>query len=429
MSQTFKFSLVKKIVTGISIVSAVTYGTSAFFIFVLKDLATPYVPEWLFLTGTLMLGVFWTAFLGWMAARWLVKPIAQMTAAAEQASAGNLNAKIQPSQSDDELRALGLSFGKMMEHLGSVVNGIASSHEQTDSYTTELSDAIGHAAHHIESITNTSEQIAEGAELQSVSTQTLFRSVEDMKLNSSNIDEEAAAARVITHDMVSSIAANSTLIQSLVDGVRAVADASEQSALTMQRLNEQAEQINGISILVGEISDQTHLLALNASIEAARAGEHGSGFAVVAGEVKKLAEQSGAAVQSIRQLIVHIRSEIDSASRRITQQAESARSESQQGAAATAALQHMIGTTSEVSRAFDNISSMLFVQKEQVLVTHQEVAHIAAAADSIHNAAKEVFASTQEQTALMEEIASASDFLRKQSSSLKSQIAFFERKE
>lgn len=423
----FKFSLVKKIVIGISVVSAVTYGTSAFFIFILKDLTSSYLPEWVFITGTLFLGIFWTAFLGWIAARWLIKPLIHMTAAAEQASGGNLTVDINPSESDDELRALGMSFRKMITHLHGVVNGIIVSHHETDSHASELSDAIGTAAHHIETITATVEQIADGAEAQSESTNTMFHTVEQMTRTSDDIDKEAASARKLTNGMVSVITENSLIVQSLVNGIQSVADASEQSVLKMKVLNEQAEQINSISALVGEIADQTHLLALNASIEAAHAGEHGSGFAVVAQQVKKLAEQSSNAVLAIKQLIGQIQVEINDASQQISQQAKASLQESKNGAIASAALMTMSDTANKVSEAFEQIAMMLSGQTKQVQLTLQEAKQIAAVASSIHSGAKNVFASTQEQTALMQEIAAASEFLRKQSGTLRNQISFFDK--
>ncbi|MFF2482245.1 methyl-accepting chemotaxis protein [Paenibacillus sp. NPDC058071] len=423
----FKFSLVKKIVLGITIVSAVTYGTSAFFIFVINDFTKNYIPEWIFTIITLSLGIFWTAFLGWIAAKWLIKPLIQMTAAAEQAASGNLNAVVVPSESDDELRALGLSFRNMMSHLGAVVNGISDSYQETDRHTAELNTAISHAARHIESITETAEQIAEGAESQSSSTDTMFHSVHRMTETANEIERQAGQARELTAGMVETIRGNAAVIQSLVDGIYGMVETSGRSADRMRNLNEQAEQINGISALVGEIAEQTHLLALNASIEAAHAGEHGSGFAVVAGEVKKLAEQSAGAVSSIKGLIAGIQTEIQETSRQIAQQAEAARRESQSGAAVSEALGQMSETASDVYGTFEHIAQMLEGQVEQVQLTLREAKQMAAVSASIQTGAKGVFASTQEQTALMQEIAAASDFLRQQSGSLKKQISFFDK--
>ena len=71
----FKFSIMKKVVLGITVVSAVTYGTSAFFILVLMDYFDDYISEGWFIVITLLLGIFWTGFLGWLAAGYIVSSI------------------------------------------------------------------------------------------------------------------------------------------------------------------------------------------------------------------------------------------------------------------------------------------------------------------------------------------------------------------
>ncbi|WP_439144921.1 methyl-accepting chemotaxis protein, partial [Vogesella mureinivorans] len=78
----------------------------------------------------------------------------------------------------------------------------------------------------------------------------------------------------------------------------------------MKRLGESSQQIGKIVTSISQIAAQTNLLALNATIEAARAGEQGQGFAVVAEEVRKLAERSGSATEEISEIVEQIRSEI-----------------------------------------------------------------------------------------------------------------------
>ncbi|WP_187274263.1 methyl-accepting chemotaxis protein [Paenibacillus sp. N3.4] len=263
------FSIVKKMVLGITVVSAVTYATSAFFIFMLQDLFKDYVSGWLFIVITLSMGVFWTGFLGWIAAKWLVKPLLLLTDAANHASIGNLQVQIIPNKSDDELRALGLSFAKMIENVRSIIEGISTNFKGTNTHVDELRMAIGQATAQVELITTTIEEIANGAERQSKSSESMFVSVEQITKATDDINEKANTAQRLTKQMVASIEDNTKVIQSLVHGMRKLAVSNQESIQVVMRLESNAHTISDISNVVGEFANQTHLLALNASIEAA----------------------------------------------------------------------------------------------------------------------------------------------------------------
>lgn len=420
-----KFGIVKKMVLGITVVSAVTYGTSALFIFTLQEAVQDYIPRWLFIGATLALGVFWTGFLGWLAARWLVKPLLRLTAAANSASAGDLQTGIVPNRSNDELRALGLSFARMLENVREMIAGISASFQATDTHAEELGGAIGQAAAHIERIASTVEDISRGADRQSTYAETMLASVGQMTDATAEIREKSETARQLTIGMTAAIADNTQVIRSLADGIRKLAASNRESLHVVHELEGNATEIGEISHVVGELASQTHLLALNASIEAARAGEHGQGFAVVAGEVKKLAEQSSQAVNGINERIAQIQAGVGNAVRQSAEQFAAAERESAHGEAVADALRRMTETAGQTAEAVERIASLVAALAAQTEAVRREARDVADIASGTSLGAKGVLASTQEQTAVMEEIAASSELLKQQSASLKRQIGFF----
>lgn len=420
-----KFGIVGKLVSGITVVSAITYGTSALFIFVLKDALRDYIPGWLFISATLALGVFWTGFLGWLAARWLVKPLLRLTAAADRASAGDLKTVIVPNRSNDELRALALAFSQMLENVREMIAGISTSCQATDTHAEELGSAIGHAASHIERIASTVEDISRGADRQSSYAQTMLASVGHMTEAAADIREQTETAKQLTADMTAAIEHSTQTIRALTDGMRRLAASNRESMQIVRDLEGSATEIGEISQVVGELASQTHLLALNASIEAARAGEHGQGFAVVAGEVKKLAEQSAQAVNGINERIAQIQAGVGNVVRQSAEQLAAAERESEHSEAVADALRRMTESAARTVEAVERIASQAAALAAQTEAVRREAKDVAAIASETSIGAKGVLASTQDQTAVMQQIAASSEVLKQQSSALKRQIGFF----
>ncbi|WP_372632237.1 methyl-accepting chemotaxis protein [Cohnella sp.] len=419
-----KFGIVKKMVIGITAASAVTYATSAFFLLVLKDMFD-FMSGWLFVLLTLLFGIFWTGLFGFFAAKWLLRPLLSLTTAAREAAKGNLRANVAPPSSGDEMQELGEAFETMLKQLRTMIDGIKENTRLTDSHVKELQEAIGQAAGQIEQMTSESEAITSGTQTQAESADRLHLDAETLAAVAGRMSEEATVARERVGQMNHAAAQSEEVFRSLIGGMRQLSELNKEAMDVVEKLSDYAQQIGTISNVVGEIADQTHLLALNASIEAARAGEEGRGFEVVAHAVKSLADESAGSVKNIRTLIRHIQEEVGRAVGHIRSQYELSEREAENGQQFAAAFREV---NEEAQRVVDLVESMaadISRQAKQANVQLNESRRVAQVADRIRLGAQQVFSASQEQTAVMEEIAASTDSLRAKSAELRTKTEFF----
>jgi len=419
-----QFGIVKKMVIGITIASSVTYGTSAFFLLVLKDMFD-FLPGWLFELLTLIFGVFWTGLFGYFAAKWLLRPLLSLTRAVQEASTGNLKVKAVTQASNDEMQTLGEAFEQMMERLRTIIEGIKDNSRLTDAHVKELQEAIGQATGQIEQMTNESEAITSGTQTQADSADRLYRDAEALSEAADRMSEEASSVRKRALQMNRAAKTSEEVFQSLIGGMRQLSELNREAMEVVAKLSNYAGEIGSISIVVGEIADQTHLLALNASIEAARAGEEGRGFQVVAQAVKSLADESAVSVKNIRALIHEIQEEVGRAVGHIRTQYEVSETEARKGEEFAAAFHVVNEEARQVVEIVETMASHLTVQAKQATDQLSEARQVAEIAEQIRLGARQVFSASQEQTAVMEEISASTDSLRAKSTELRSKAEFF----
>ncbi|RED89304.1 MULTISPECIES: methyl-accepting chemotaxis protein [Cohnella] len=419
-----KFGIVKKMVIGITAVSAVTYATSAFFLLVLKDMFD-FMSGWLFVLLTLLLGIFWTGLFGFFAAKWLLKPLVSLTDAAREAAKGNLRANVSPPASGDEMQELGEAFDKMLAQLREMIDGIKENTRLTDSHVRELQEAVGQATGQIEQMTNESEAITSGTQTQAESAERLHLDAETLSAAADRMSDEAAVARERVTQMNRAAAQSEEVFKSLIGGMRQLSELNREAMDVVEKLSDYAKQIGTISDVVGDIADQTHLLALNASIEAARAGEEGRGFEVVAQAVKSLADESAGSVKNIRTLIRHIQEEVGRAVGHIRSQYELSEREAEGGQKFAAAFHDVNEEAQQVVGLVESMAAGISRQAEQATMQLNEARRVATVADRIRLGAQQVFSASQEQTAVMQEIAASTDSLRAKSAELRTKTEFF----
>jgi len=232
-------------------------------------------------------------------ARSILGAIARMLDAIENIAANNLAIEDMEVSSEDELGQAGVALNRMKNNLREVIQAIAGTAEHVASASEEISASANQQSQSADTQKDQSAQVA-------TAMQEMSSTVLQVSENSNRAAEASRkAAETARH--------GGAIVQDTLGKMRVIAESVGGTARKMEELGKRSDEIGRIIAVIDDIADQTNLLALNAAIEAARAGEQGRGFAVVADEVRKLAERTTTATKEIAQMIKNIQDETKAA--------------------------------------------------------------------------------------------------------------------
>jgi methyl-accepting chemotaxis protein len=292
----------------------------------------------------------------------VIKPLSASVELADNIAHNNLAIADLPVEAQDEIGEATASLNQMKQNLRKMIGSIATTADQLASASEELSAGAV--------------QSASTARTQSDQTRQVATAMHEMSATVLQVSDSSQRASSSSHNAAQAACQGGTVVEETLGTMRKIADSTHAVALRITELGKNSEKIGKIIAVIDEIADQTNLLALNAAIEAARAGEQGRGFAVVADEVRKLADRTTKATKEIAAMIEAIQVETTSA----VQAMELGSREVQVGVDKTAAsgdaLKEIIAMSTQVGDMITQIATAATQQTSTTDEINSSVAHI-----------------------------------------------------
>ncbi|MDM5350511.1 methyl-accepting chemotaxis protein [Lysinibacillus sphaericus] len=361
----------------------------------------------------------------WQYASSMAKPINRVVQAMERFAEGDLTQESMSIRSKDEIGKLANAMNQMQSKLKDMIHNIAQASDLITTSSKELSQSANEVNMGAEQVAITMNELASGAEGQAHHSNELTSLMERFTADLRETNQYGEHIHQSSFEVLGLTNEGSQLMTSSNSQMKKIDSIVQNAVEKVKKLDAQAQEISKLVVVIKDIANQTNLLALNAAIEAARAGEHGKGFAVVADEVRKLAEQVGYSVNDITTIVANIQQDFDV----VTSSLEDGYQEVKEGTIQIKATSETFTTISDSIN--DVVESVQLISKNLSKVTddgqkmNSAIQEIAAVAEESAAGVEQTTATTEQTSSSMEVMAGKSAQLSTLAIELKTLVAQF----
>lgn len=354
----------------------------------------------------------------------VMKPIRELKEKAITISQGDLTEGVQ-IYSNDEVGQLGMAFNEMQESLRDIVKQVDFNADQVAASAEELTASAEMTTSATEQVSTSIQEVASSSEKQTSGVNQNAQSLDEISEGVAFIAEHSMRVAELSQHTTTQAEIGGEAVTNTVNQMKSIHATVSESNTMIKSLYERSKEVGSILNVITGIADQTNLLALNAAIEAARAGEHGKGFAVVADEVRKLAEQSQSSAKEIYEIIQGIQKDTESSVQLMGRVSDDVQIGVQISNEAIEKFALILSSAKDITPQMEDISSaaqQIASAVQEVSATANELAFIA---KGNATTSEQVAAATEEQLASMEEISASASSLSTMAEELKGLISKF----